>query len=110
MATPLGCCIQFCPYAGKNSILQEYENIGIGLCASVVVNLVSKPPVMQTSNYYIIGSWCISSCKLSRKTSCDADLQLLNCHGQLFYKPSFAEALERKASCYNKNDESKPNS
>ena len=51
MATPLGCCIQFCPYAGKNSILQEYENIGIGLCASVVVNLVSKPPVMQTSNY-----------------------------------------------------------
>ena len=49
MATPLGCCVQFCPYADKNSIL--HENIGIGLGASVVANLVSKPPVMQTSNY-----------------------------------------------------------
>ena len=48
MATPLGCCVQFCPYADKNSIL--HENIGIGLGASVVANLVSKPPVMQTSN------------------------------------------------------------
>ena len=49
MATPLGCCVQFCPYADKKSIL--HENIGIGLGASVVANLVSKPPVMQTSNY-----------------------------------------------------------
>ena len=49
VATPLGCCVQFCPYADKNSIL--HENIGIGLGASVVANLVSKPPVMQTSNY-----------------------------------------------------------
>ena len=49
MATPLGCCVQFCPYADKNSIL--HENIGIVLGASVVANLVSKPPVMQTSNY-----------------------------------------------------------
>ena len=49
MATPLGCCVQFCPYADKNSIL--HENIGIVLGASVVANLVSKPPVMQTFNY-----------------------------------------------------------
>ena len=54
MATPLGYCIQFCPYADKDSILQEYENIGLLLSASVVVNLVRKLPVRQTSNYHII--------------------------------------------------------
>ena len=36
MATPLGYCIQLCPYAGKDSILQGYGNIGLGLGASVV--------------------------------------------------------------------------
>ena len=36
MATPLGYCIQFSPYAGKDSILQEYENIGLDLGASTV--------------------------------------------------------------------------
>ena len=49
MATPLEYCIQFHPYTGKDSILQEYENIGLGLGASVVANLVSKLHVMQTS-------------------------------------------------------------
>ena len=49
MATPLEYCIQFRPYTGKDSILQEYENIGLGLGASVVANLVSKLHVMQTS-------------------------------------------------------------
>ena len=49
MATPLGCCIQFGLYAGKDSILQEYENIGQGLGASIVANFLSKLPVMQTS-------------------------------------------------------------
>ena len=53
MATPLGYCIQFHQSAGKDSILQEHENIGRGLGASVVANLVSKPPVMQTFNYHI---------------------------------------------------------
>ena len=32
----------------------EYENIGLDLGASVVANLVSKVPVMQTSNYHIV--------------------------------------------------------
>ena len=54
LATPLGCCIQFRPYAGNDSILQEYQNIGLGLSASVVENLASKLPVMQTSNYHIV--------------------------------------------------------
>ena len=54
MATPLGYCIQFRPYAGKKSTLQQYENIELGLGASVVANLVSKFPVMQTSNYHIV--------------------------------------------------------
>ena len=39
--------------AGKDSILQEYENIGLGLGASVVAKLVSKLPVMRTSNYHV---------------------------------------------------------
>ena len=38
MATPLWYCIQFRPYAVKDSILQEYENIRLGLGASVVAN------------------------------------------------------------------------
>ena len=54
MATPLGYCIEFRPYAGKDSILEEYENTRLGFGASVVANLVSKLPVMQTSNYHII--------------------------------------------------------
>ena len=54
MATRIRYCIQFHPYAGKDSILQEYENIELGLGASVVANLVSKLPVMQTSNHHII--------------------------------------------------------
>ena len=53
MATALGCCIQFRQYTGKDSILQEYGNIGLGLGAPVVANL-GKHSVMQTSNYYIV--------------------------------------------------------
>ena len=53
MATALGCCIQFRPYTGKDSILQEYGNIGLGLGAPAVANL-GKHSVMQTSNYYIV--------------------------------------------------------
>ena len=54
MATPLGYCIQFRPYAAKDSILQDYQNIGLGLGPSVYADLVSKLPVMQTSNYHIV--------------------------------------------------------
>ena len=50
MVTPLGCCIKFVPCSNKDSILQEYEIIGLGLSPSVVGNSVSKLPVMQTSN------------------------------------------------------------
>ena len=35
MATPLGYCIQFFSCAGKDAILQKYENIGLDLGASV---------------------------------------------------------------------------
>ena len=54
MATPLGSCIKFNPCTGKDLILQEYENIGLGLGASVVPNLVSKLSVVKTSNYHIV--------------------------------------------------------
>ena len=54
MASPLGYCIQFRPYAGKDSILQEYENVGLGLGASVVANIASKITVTPTSNYQIV--------------------------------------------------------
>ena len=47
-------CILFRSYAGKDSTLQEYENIGLGLGTSVVANLVSKLPLMQSSNYHIV--------------------------------------------------------
>ena len=72
------------PVRSEDSILKEYENIGLGLGTSVVPNLVRKLPVMQ-------------------------NLQLSHCHGQLFDKPSFAEVLERNGSCCNRNGESKPN-
>ena len=54
MVTQLGYFIQFNPFAGKDSILQEYENIELGLGASVDANLVSQFPVIQTSNYHIV--------------------------------------------------------
>ena len=52
--TLLRYCVQFPSYACKDSILQKYENIGLGLGASVVANLVSKLPVMLTSNYHFV--------------------------------------------------------
>ena len=52
----------------------------------VVANLISILPVMQT------------------------DLLLSHCHGQLFYKLNFPEALERSGSYCNRNGESKLNS
>ena len=39
MASPLGYCIQFCPYAGKDSQLGEYVDIGFGVGAPVVAHL-----------------------------------------------------------------------
>ena len=53
MATPSGNCIQFCPCSCRDSILHEYEKIGLGLGASVFANLVNKL-CQHTSNYYIV--------------------------------------------------------
>ena len=53
IATPLGHCIQFCSYADKDSILQEYENMVLGALTSVVENLVCKLPVTKICNYHI---------------------------------------------------------
>ena len=61
MAAPLGYCIRFCPYTCKDSILQGYENIGLGFGASAVASLVSKLSEMQTSNYHIVMDNCFTS-------------------------------------------------
>ena len=54
MANSLGHCTRFRPYPGKDSIMQEFENLGLGLGASVVANLAIKIPVIQTSNYHFV--------------------------------------------------------
>lgn len=54
MATPLGYCIQFHPYAGKDTTLQGYADIGLGLGASVVAHLVNGLPEVLDSNYHIV--------------------------------------------------------
>ena len=54
MAIPFRYCIQFLPYVGTDSILQEYENIGLSRGASVGANVASKLLVMQTSNYHTV--------------------------------------------------------
>ena len=54
MTTPLWYFIQFRSYAVKDSILQEYENIGLDLGASVVANSFIKLLMMQASNYHIV--------------------------------------------------------
>ena len=69
MVTPLGDCIIFHPYAGKDSILQGYEIIGLGPGASAVANLVSKLSVMQTSNYHIVIDHYFTSPDLLRHLS-----------------------------------------
>ena len=48
MATPLGYCIQFCSYAGKDTILQEYTDIGLGLGVSGVAHLAESLPKLRT--------------------------------------------------------------
>ena len=67
--TPLGYCIQFRPYPGKDSILQKYENIGLVLDASVVAKLVSKLTMIQTCNFNIVMDNYIASPALLRNLS-----------------------------------------
>ena len=84
MVTPLEYCIQFRTYPGKDSILQQYENIGLGLGASVVANLDSKLHVMQTSNYHIVMH-------------------------NYFTSPDLVGHLSAKGIVCNRNGESRPN-
>ena len=44
MATALGYCIQFRAYSCKDTIMQENTDIGLGLGASVVSDLVNTLP------------------------------------------------------------------
>ena len=44
MATLLGYCIQFRPYASKNGSLNEYMNVGLGLGGAVVASLTQVLP------------------------------------------------------------------
>ena len=54
MATPLGYSIQLPPYAGKDTILQEYADIALGLGASVVAHLANTLPNVGDSNYHTV--------------------------------------------------------
>ena len=66
MATSLGYCIQFRPYAGKDTILQEYTDIGLGLGASVVAHVVKSLPEVENSNYHVVMDNFFTSPKLLR--------------------------------------------
>ena len=44
----------FRSYAGKDSALDEYSDVGLGLEASVVAHLVSMLPEVNNSNYNIV--------------------------------------------------------
>ena len=62
MATPLGYCIQFNPFAVKDTILQEYADICLGLGASVAAHLVNILPTVGDSIYHkVIDSFFTSS-------------------------------------------------
>ena len=69
MATLLEYCIQLCSYTGKDSILEEYENIGLDIGTSIVANLVWKLLVVQTSKYHIFMEKYFTSPDLLRHLS-----------------------------------------
>jgi len=52
MAKPLGYCVQFRPYAGKDTALTEYGNICLGMGASVVAHLLNILPPQPGYNYH----------------------------------------------------------
>ena len=54
MATPLGFCIQFRPYAGKDGGLNEYVDVGLGLGGAVVASLMQVLPKIADSNYHVV--------------------------------------------------------
>ena len=66
IAKPLGYCIQFRPYAGKDVALTEYGDIGLGLGASVVAHLVKVLPTQPGCNYHAVMDSFFTSPKLIR--------------------------------------------
>ena len=54
MATPLGYCVQFQPYAGKVGGLNEYMNVGLGLGGAVVASLTQALPKIADWNYHVV--------------------------------------------------------
>ena len=54
MATPLGYCIQFRPYAGKEGGLNNYMDAGLGLGGVVVASLPQVLPKIADSNYHVV--------------------------------------------------------
>ena len=65
-ATPLGYYIQFRPYAGKDTIFQEYTDIDLGLGEYVVAHLAENLPEVENSNYYVMMDNFFTSPKLLR--------------------------------------------
>jgi len=68
IASPLGYGIQFIPYAGKDSQLNEYGDIGLGLGGSVVARLVETLPSQKESgsNYHVVMDNFFTAPKLLR--------------------------------------------
>ena len=52
--TLVGYFIHFSLYAGKDTILQEYVDIGLGLGTSAIAYLVNTSPNVGDSNYHVI--------------------------------------------------------
>ena len=61
---PLGYCIQFHPYAGKDATFTEHEDIGLGLGAAVVAHLLKMLPPHPGSNYHAVMDNFFTSTKL----------------------------------------------
>ena len=54
MAIPLGYCILFPPYAGKDGGLNEYMDVGLGLGGVVVASLTQVLQKITNSNYQVV--------------------------------------------------------
>ena len=56
LAKPLGYCVQFCPYAGKDTQLDEYGDIGLGVGGTVVAHLLKCLPSQQDNGsiYHVV--------------------------------------------------------
>ena len=66
MASPLSYCVHVRPYAGNDTILLEYTDIGLGFRASVVAHLAGSLPVIKNSHYHIVMDNFFTSPKLLR--------------------------------------------